>query len=111
MAKDKIYGAIILVVAALVLVWYTLFAVVYGGFAKGSIATMVSWGWPEVLVRVITFNGISWVWAVIGPIYIAAVLVLGIMIWIGFTMLTTPPPVPLEELEELGLEDEEEKKE
>jgi hypothetical protein len=26
-------------------------------------------------------------------------------------MLTTPPPVPLEELEELGLDEEEEKKE
>jgi len=42
--------------------------------------------------------------------WIVVILILGIAMWIGWTMLTTPPPVPLEELEELGLEDEEEEK-
>lgn len=115
MAKDKIYGLVILVIAALALVWYTLFALVYGGLAAGSWDMMVyDWGWPAWLVSAITLatpwnlDGISWVWAVIGPLWIAAVLILGIAMWIGYTMLTTPPPVPLEELEELGLEEEEE---
>jgi len=47
-------------------------------------------------------------WAVILPIWIAALLILVIAMWIGWTMLTTPPPVPLEELEELGLDEEDE---
>ena len=114
MAKDKIYGLIILLIAALALVWYTLYAVVYGGFyggatsAEAAVLAMTNDGWPQWLVNAITLGGRSWRWAVIGPLYIAAVLILGIAMWIGYTMLTTPPPVPLEELEELGLEDEDE---
>ncbi|TFF98101.1 MAG: hypothetical protein EU547_02425 [Promethearchaeota archaeon] len=106
MAKDKIYGAIILIIAALVLVWYTLYAVVYGGLFAGDYGWMASM-WGEPLTFAITLGGRSWRWAVIGPLYLAAVLILGIAMWIGYTMLTTPPPVPLEELEELGLEEEE----
>ncbi|MBD3228873.1 MAG: hypothetical protein GF329_11860 [Candidatus Lokiarchaeota archaeon] len=115
MSKDKLYGAIILVIAALVLVWYTLFALVYGGLAGGDPGLMIdTWGWPPWLVNAIIFanlwnlDGLSWRWAVIAPLWIASVLILGIAMWIGYTMLTTPPPVPLEELEELGLEEEEE---
>ncbi len=42
----------------------------------------------------------NWAWAVVLPLWLIVVLVGVIAAWIGFSMLTTPPPVPLEELEE-----------
>ncbi|MHA1383762.1 MAG: hypothetical protein ACTSR3_08425 [Candidatus Helarchaeota archaeon] len=50
-----------------------------------------------------------WVY-VVAPLLLAEVLIFGIAAWIGWTMMTTPPPVPLEELEGLGLDDEDEEK-
>ena len=54
-------------------------------------------------------------WAYRLPILGAAYLMLLIVLWIGYTMATTPPPIPLENPLDLGSEDEkkeeEEKKE
>lgn len=109
MQRDKLYGLIIFAGAALVLFWYTFYALIYAGFYHGGIDRAV----PDWVFFIATLNGILsyWGWAVILPIWIAALLILVIAMWIGWTMLTTPPPVPLEELEELGLDEEEEKKE
>jgi hypothetical protein len=55
--------------------------------------------------------GKSWeieFWLIAIPVYLAFVLILGIGAWIGWTMATTPPPKPIEELE---TEEKEEKKE
>jgi len=108
MQRDKLYGLIIFVGAAIVLVWYTFYALIYAGFYHGVYADM-----PEPWRAIATLGGLLSYpgWATILPIWIAALLILVIAMWIGWTMLTTPPPVPLEELEELGLEEEEEKKE
>lgn len=38
-------------------------------------------------------------WVVAVPVFLAFVLVLGIGAWIGWTMATTPPPKPIEEIE------------
>ncbi|MDD1777537.1 MAG: hypothetical protein LUQ65_05155 [Candidatus Helarchaeota archaeon] len=106
MQRDKLYGLIIFVGAAVVLVWYTFYALIYAGFYHGVYSETPAW------IQVIaTLGGLLsyWGWAVILPIWIAALLILVIAMWIGWTMLTTPPPVPLEELEELGLDEEEEK--
>jgi hypothetical protein len=107
MQRDKIYGLIIFVAAAVILLWYTLYAVVYAGWAHGNTGTRQLSGF---LYNFATLFGLLswWGWAVILPLYVAALLILVIAMWIGWTMLTTPPPVPLEELEELGLEDEDE---
>ncbi len=51
--------------------------------------------------------GFSWTWALMIPMYIVVLLICAVLIWIGYSMITTPPPVPLEELEE-ELEREEE---
>ncbi len=48
-------------------------------------------------------------WAYRLPILGAAYLMLLIVLWIGYTMATTPPPIPLET--PLDLESEDEKKE
>jgi len=51
-------------------------------------------------------------WLVGVPVYIALVAVLVIGAWIGWTMATTPPPKPIEEIEaeEKPAEEKEEKK-
>jgi len=42
----------------------------------------------------------SWRLFVVAPLWLLVILVCIIAIWIGYSMLTTPAPVPLEELEE-----------
>ncbi|MHA1265187.1 MAG: hypothetical protein ACTSRS_08145 [Candidatus Helarchaeota archaeon] len=104
MQRDKLYGLIIFVGALVILVWYSLFCFYYYGIEHGVYDA------NNVFIQIATLGG--WLsygpWAVILPIWIAALLILIIAMWIGWTMLTTPPPVPLEELEELGLDEEEE---
>jgi hypothetical protein len=38
-------------------------------------------------------------WAIIAPLLLAVVGFLAIAMWIGWTMATTPPPIPIEQLE------------
>ena len=105
MAKDKIIGLIIMIVGILIAVFYTLGSIVdlymetLGGIPNGFTI------WP--------FDGVnfpdlfSWQLFVVATLWLIVVLVGIIAIWIGWSMLTTPAPVPLEELEE-ELEAEEE---
>ncbi|MFX0004884.1 MAG: hypothetical protein ACFE9C_00835 [Candidatus Hodarchaeota archaeon] len=52
---------------------------------------------------------LSWELMVVLPMWLLVVLISIIAIWIGYSMLTTPAPVPLEELEEeLAAEEESE---
>ena len=105
MQRDKIYGLVIFIGAAVILLWYTLYAVVYAGWSHGGEREL-----PAIIESFATLFGLLswWGWAVILPLYVAALLILVIAMWIGWTMLTTPPPVPLEELEELTMEEDEE---
>jgi hypothetical protein len=51
-------------------------------------------------------------WLIGVPVVIAFIAVLAIGAWIGWTMATTPPPKPIEELEtETEIEEKEEKEE
>jgi len=65
-------------------------------------------GWLIFLVCVVV--GIAYVgcfavhealrpWLIAVPVILAFLLVLGIGAWIGWTMATTPPPKPIEEIE------------
>jgi len=38
-------------------------------------------------------------WLVAVPVFVAFVAILGIGAWIGWTMATTPPPKPMEDLQ------------
>ena len=93
MSKDKMFGAIIFVVGILLIVFY---------FFWGPLDLFLSN--PErgygVLEGLYEIPGMSWQWAVVIPLFIVVLLVGVIAIWIGYSMITTPPPVPLEELEE-----------
>ncbi len=69
MSRDQIYGVLILV---------------------GSILGIIIYGWliytfPLIVLQITAF------------IALAAILV--IAAWIGYTMATTPPPVPLEDMD------------
>ncbi|MFX1274781.1 MAG: hypothetical protein ACFFBP_10925 [Promethearchaeota archaeon] len=93
MAKDKIIGAIVIIVGILIGVIYTL----------GSIVDL----WLEIFVDpqgfyipFIPLDIFDWKLFVVAPIWLIVVLIAVIAIWIGYSMLTTPAPVPLEELEE-----------
>ena len=52
---------------------------------------------------------LDWRLFVVAPMWLLVLLISIIAIWIGYSMLTTPAPVPLEELEEeLAAEEESE---
>ena len=48
-------------------------------------------------------------WAFRVPVIIAVYVILIILLWIGYTMATTPPPIPLEKPLEIEREEKEEK--
>lgn len=99
MAKDKIIGALIMIIGVIIAIVYTLGSVVdlymetLGGNTGGF----------EIPFITNLFGGIdifSWRLFVVLPLWLLVILISIIAIWIGYSMLTTPAPVPLEELEE-----------
>ncbi len=97
MAKDKIIGAIVMIVGILIAVIYTLGSVVDLYMESvmhipGGIDLTSSWFFE--------LDILSWELMVVLPMWLLVILISIIAIWIGYSMLTTPAPVPLEELEE-----------
>lgn len=92
--KEKAIGALIFIFALLVLLYYTWGLVIlqifpdlaqyitdnYTGILGGLLAPS-----PDFLVQL--------------PIYLGVVLIMVIAMWIGYTMLTTPAPEPLEDFD------------
>jgi len=94
--KEKIIGALIFIFALLVLLYYTWGLVILQIFP--DLATWVDTTFgvgtplgglfhpsPDFLVQL--------------PIYLGVVLIMVIAMWIGWTMLTTPAPEPLEDFD------------
>ena len=98
MAKDKVIGAVVMLVGILIGIIYTLgsivdlYLVTVGNLANGFEINALS-----VLLGMDLF---SWELFVVAPLWLIVVLIAVIAVWIGYSMLTTPAPVPLEELEE-----------
>ncbi|MFQ5712391.1 MAG: hypothetical protein ACE5GD_11535 [Candidatus Geothermarchaeales archaeon] len=80
-SKDQAIGWLIFLVCVVVAIAYSIALI----FPKAVL------GWVEPLVAQIWLIGV--------PVYIAFVVVLAIGAWIGWTMATTPPPKPIEEIE------------
>ncbi|MHA1698706.1 MAG: hypothetical protein ACTSWN_07710 [Promethearchaeota archaeon] len=106
MSKDKIVGLGILIGSILVLILYTWW--VWGSYIQEQIAANPCdgsdpswWCWASWFKPLcIAGYCAPWELAIILPIWLAIILILIIAGWIGYSMFTTPPPVPLEELEE-----------
>ncbi|MFX0137654.1 MAG: hypothetical protein ACFFDN_28705 [Candidatus Hodarchaeota archaeon] len=96
MAKDKIIGAIVMIVGILIAVVYTMGSIV--DLLMDTLFNNPNWdAWTRFI------GGIDWLdWRlfVVAPLWLLVILIAIIAIWIGYSMLTTPAPVPLEELEE-----------
>lgn len=95
MAKDKVIGAIVMIVGILIAIIYTM----------GSILDLLFntiWNNPDwdLWSRIFGINWLDWRLFVVAPMWLLVILIAIIAIWIGYSMLTTPAPVPLEELEE-----------
>ena len=84
MSKDQAIGALILVVCAVVIVGYIVGLFLYP-------TCIQPW-----LNRGTNANVQFWLIAI--PVFIAVVAILAIGAWIGWTMATTPPPKPIEEI-------------
>ena len=104
MARDKVYGFLIFLFAILVLLYYTYWALVYPIMFYSVYPSFTA---PLDFSSSPLYQFVWWIpviiepyFAVAIPMWLAIVLVLFIVAWIGWTMLTTPPPIPLEEIEE-----------
>jgi predicted DNA-binding transcriptional regulator len=82
-SKDQAIGGAILLVCVVVAVVYLVAL-----FGYGSIQKYVNIGAPAD-VRF---------WLIAVPVFVAFVAILFIGAWIGWTMATTPPPKPIEEI-------------
>jgi len=100
-AKDKIIGALIMLLGLIIAILYTLGSIVdlyleatgfRGGFSMPIVSEWTNSNWG--------FDIFSWRLFVVLPLWLLVVLICIIAVWIGYSMLTTPAPVPLEELEE-----------
>ena len=89
--NDKTLGYLIMIVTGVVMVGYF-----FWSFAL-YLGTTFAWLAPYSE------------WAYKLPVIGAAYLMLVIVLWIGYTMATTPPPIPLENPLDLDTEDDEEK--
>jgi len=103
-SKDQAIGGLIFLVCIVVIIGYI--AALFFPIQVGNIVGLKIGD---------AYHAIIWLVAV--PVLIALVAVLGIGAWIGWTMATTPPPKPIEEIEaeekkeEAKAEEEEEKAE
>jgi predicted DNA-binding transcriptional regulator len=87
MSKDQAIGGAILAVCVLVAVFY--------------VVTLFYPSWLTVVG--VSEAAVAWqptvqYWLVAVPVFIAFVAILLIGAWIGWTMATTPPPKPIEEI-------------
>ena len=87
MSKDQIIGAAILAVCVIIAIAYAV-TVFFPTNVAGILGMTVDANTGTTLR----------LYAVLVPVFIGFVAILGIGAWIGYTMATTPPPKPIEEI-------------
>ena len=90
MSKDQAIGGLIFIVCVVLIIGYIAGMFFYDPWIKDWLNNSFNISWSTTGVRT---------WLVAIPVLIAFVAVLGIGAWIGWTMATTPPPKPIEEIE------------
>lgn len=88
--NDKSLGYTIMIITALIMVGYFVWS--FAPFLGASLSWLVPYA----------------EWAYKLPILAAVYLMLFIVLWIGYTMATTPPPIPLDNPLDLDREGEKE---
>ena len=101
MSKDQAIGGLIFLVCIVVIIGYILGLFFYDPWIKDWLHNSFNVTWSTGGVRY---------WLVAVPVFVAFVAVLGIGAWIGWTMATTPPPKPIEEIEAEEKKEEEKEK-
>jgi outer membrane biosynthesis protein TonB len=81
-SKDQAIGGVIFIVCAIVGLLYVI--------------TLFWPGWLNQAFGLDT-SGVQF-WVVAIPVLVAFIAIMGIGAWIGWTMATTPPPKPIEEI-------------
>jgi len=89
-SKDQAIGGLIFIVCVVLIIGYIAGMFFYDPWIKDWLNNSFDISWSTTGVRT---------WLVAIPVLIAFVAVLGIGAWIGWTMATTPPPKPIEEIE------------
>jgi predicted DNA-binding transcriptional regulator len=87
MSKDQAIGGAILAVCLIVAVAYAILTVF-----PADVTRLLG-----MAVDANTGNSVR-LYAVLIPVFVAFVAILAIGAWIGWTMATTPPPKPIEEI-------------
>jgi predicted DNA-binding transcriptional regulator len=82
-SKDQSIGGVIFIVCLLIAIFY--------------LVTLFFPSWLEALGLTVVEEDVRF-WVVAVPVFIAFIAVMGIGAWIGWTMATTPPPKPIEEI-------------
>ena len=85
-----------MIIGVLILIIYTMGSVVDLWF-NTALGNNPNW---DVALRLFGVDWLDWRLFTVLPLWIIVILIAVIAIWIGYSMLTTPAPVPLEELEE-----------
>lgn len=98
MGKEKILGALLFIFAFLLVLYYTwgLVLIQNPWFGQGLQDWVLSTFGPGILRDIFLPDPM---FLIILPIWLAAVLIGLIAMWIGWTMLTTPAPEPLEDFD------------
>jgi len=91
--KDQAIGALIFLVCAIIAVAY-LAALIF----PGVIVAYLKSTWTTLTVSSLRY------WLVAIPVLVASLAILAIGAWIGWTMATTPPPKPIQEIETQEME-------
>jgi len=96
-SKDQAIGGLIFIVCVVVIIGY-----IASLFFPIQVGNLIGLKIRDA------YHAIIWLAAI--PVLIAFVAVLGIGAWIGWTMATTPPPKPIEEIEAEEKKEEEKEK-
>lgn len=87
-SKDQAIGGVICFVCVIVAILYVLGLFFYDAIIS-AIPALDLFGWSAATVQF---------WLVAIPVLVGFVAILAIGAWIGWTMATTPPPKPIEEI-------------
>jgi hypothetical protein len=99
MGRDKFYGGLILFFSILLGLYYTYWSLIYPFMYYSTAGNPATHPWFQQFFFWIPVIPEPY-FAIAIPMWLAIILILFIVAWIGWTMLTTPPPIPLEEIEE-----------